>query len=48
MKSKRLKGSSESIGICGVNIDVLPGGYKYDLQKRELITSNLKQIMKGA
>jgi cyanophycinase len=38
----------ETIGIFGVNFHVLPEGYKYDLAKREPITPNIKEMVKGS
>lgn len=37
---------SDSIAIFGVNINVLPKGYKYDLDKREPCSPPLRQIIK--
>jgi cyanophycinase len=40
--------SEDTIGIFGVNFHVLPEGYKYDLAKREPITPNIKEMVKGS
>jgi cyanophycinase len=40
--------TEDTIGIFGVNFHVLPAGYKYDLQKREPITPNIKEMVKGS
>jgi cyanophycinase len=40
--------SEDPIGIFGVDFHVLPEGYKYDLQKREPITPNIKTLIKGS
>ncbi|HEX8246760.1 MAG TPA: cyanophycinase [Pyrinomonadaceae bacterium] len=40
--------TEETIGIFGVNFHVLPNGYKYDLQKREPITPNIKAMLKDS
>ena len=37
--------TGETMGIFGVNFHVLPEGYKYDLQKREPITPNIKEMI---
>ena len=37
--------TEETIGIFGVNFHVLPEGYKYDLQKREPIAPNIKEMV---
>lgn len=37
--------SDDSIGVFGVEVHVLPRGYKYDLNKREPIMPSLKQVM---
>jgi cyanophycinase len=39
--------TDEAIGAFGVNFHVLPAGYKYDLQKREPITPNMKKMVEG-
>jgi cyanophycinase len=39
--------TEDTIGIFGVNFHVLPEGYKYDLQNREPITPNIKEMVKG-
>jgi cyanophycinase len=39
--------TDETIGAFGVNFHVLPAGYKYDLQKREPITPNIKKMIEG-
>jgi cyanophycinase len=39
--------SDETIAIFGVNFHVLSEGYKYDLVKREPISPNIKEMIKG-
>ncbi|HEX8289201.1 MAG TPA: cyanophycinase [Pyrinomonadaceae bacterium] len=39
--------TDDTIGAFGVNFHVLPEGYKYDLQKREPITPNVKKMIEG-
>jgi cyanophycinase len=39
--------TDDAIGAFGVNFHVLPEGYKYDLQKREPVTPNIKKMMDG-
>jgi cyanophycinase len=39
--------TEDKIGIFGVNFHVLPEGYKYDLARREPITPNIKEMIKG-
>lgn len=38
--------SEETIGITGVNFHILPEGYKYDLERREPIPPNVKEVVK--
>jgi cyanophycinase len=40
--------TEDTIGIFGVNFHVLPEGYEYDLHKREPITPNIKEMIKGS
>ena len=40
--------AEETISIFGVNFHVLPADYKYDLQKREPVTPNGKEMIKGS
>ena len=39
--------TEDTIGIFGVEFHVLPEGYKYDLQKREPVTPNIKEMVNG-
>jgi cyanophycinase len=39
--------SDETIAIFGVNFHVLSEGYRYDLAKREPISPNIKEMIKG-